>query len=364
MRHAIEQATVARNSKERLGVIKQTPRQASIDDIEWLCEEVERLRELFAATKVELAKYERNPASMLPVRFRLADIIDFLELRCVGVDQSADAARWEVIRHFRSQRLPDETPQTASNGRAKSIQHAMDLADRHRTQLNPSRGNYSCHPWWVVVLADEVIRLRATPETPAGPCVQRCSLIALDDDNWKCNECMAVFRRAAQETPARRPCDWPDAHVQPCDCSANDPPPLKSNECCPSWLSGKHQFLEESLTRCACGAQKACEAPKPHPRGRCKCQYCGEGFTVWGDTSVHERSCSKNPDNALKANSSRELTLQDFGYAPGNYTIKCLDCGQEALWCDKRAARCETCAKQAMAENRKGLAQNGGADCG
>lgn len=61
-----------------------------------------------------------------------------------------------------------ETPQPASNGRAKSIQEAMDLADRHRTQPNPSRGNYSCHPWWVVVLADEVIRLRATPETPVG----------------------------------------------------------------------------------------------------------------------------------------------------------------------------------------------------
>lgn len=108
----IPNKTSAGSSKERLGVIKQTPRQASIDDIEWLCEEVERLRELFAATKVELAKYERNPASMLPVRFRLADIIDFLELRCVGVDQSADAARWEVIRHFRSQRLPDETRPT------------------------------------------------------------------------------------------------------------------------------------------------------------------------------------------------------------------------------------------------------------
>jgi hypothetical protein len=32
------------SSIERLGIIKQTPRQAGIDDIEWLCEEVERLR--------------------------------------------------------------------------------------------------------------------------------------------------------------------------------------------------------------------------------------------------------------------------------------------------------------------------------
>jgi len=29
---------------DRLGIIKQTPRQASVDDVEWLCEEVERLR--------------------------------------------------------------------------------------------------------------------------------------------------------------------------------------------------------------------------------------------------------------------------------------------------------------------------------
>lgn len=50
----------------------------------------------------------------------------------------------------------------------------------------------------------------------------------------------------------------------------------------------------------------------------------------------------------------RELTLHDFGYAPGNYTFKCLDCGQEAIG-DKRAARCETCAAQALRENRAGL---------
>ncbi len=34
---------VARPSNERRGVIKKTSRQANIDDIEWLCEEVERL---------------------------------------------------------------------------------------------------------------------------------------------------------------------------------------------------------------------------------------------------------------------------------------------------------------------------------
>lgn len=28
---------------DRLGIIKQSPRQAGVDDVEWLCEEVERL---------------------------------------------------------------------------------------------------------------------------------------------------------------------------------------------------------------------------------------------------------------------------------------------------------------------------------
>lgn len=51
---------------------------------------------------------------------------------------------------------------------------------------------------------------------------------------------------------------------------------------------------------------------------------------------------------------TRELTLIDFGYAPGNYTFKCLDCGQESVG-DKRAGRCETCAAQAMRENRSGV---------
>lgn len=62
---------------------------------------------------------------------------------------------------------------------------------------------------------------------------------------------------------------------------------------------------------------------------------------------------------AQKAGEPRELTLHDFGYAPGNYSIKCLDCGQEALWCDKRAARCKTCAEQAMRENRTNAVSEG-----
>lgn len=76
----------------------------------------------------------------------------------------------------------------------------------------------------------------------------------------------------------------------------------------------------------------------------------------WIDNALKVLNAYEPP--APKANEQRELTLHDFGYAPGNYSIKCLDCGQEALWCDKRASRCETCAKQALAENRKGLSES------
>ena len=81
------------------------------------------------------------------------------------------------------------------------------------------------------------------------------------------------------------------------------------------------------------------------------CPQCGQinGF--------HRESCPLR--SAVKA--TRELTLKDFGYAPGNYTFKCLDCGQESIG-DKRAARCETCATQAMRENR--VAVNGTTDSG
>lgn len=39
------------------------------------------------------------------------------------------------------------------------------------------------------------------------------------------------------------------------------------------------------------------------------------------------------------------LTLKDFGYAPGNYMVKCADCGESDFWLDKRAWRCEKCAQ-------------------
>lgn len=42
-----------------------------------------------------------------------------------------------------------------------------------------------------------------------------------------------------------------------------------------------------------------------------------------------------------------EFTLQDFGYAPGNYTFTCHDCGQPSIG-DKRALRCEVCAAKRL----------------
>jgi len=35
---------------------------------------------------------------------------------------------------------------------------------------------------------------------------------------------------AAQKAKVRRPCDWPDTHVQPCDCSVNEPPPSNGED--------------------------------------------------------------------------------------------------------------------------------------
>lgn len=40
--------------------------------------------------------------------------------------------------------------------------------------------------------------------------------------------------------------------------------------------------------------------------------------------------------------------LLNFGYAPGNYIIKCWDCKQDRWDCDKRAARCKECAERRM----------------
>jgi hypothetical protein len=42
----------------------------------------------------------------------------------------------------------------------------------------------------------------------------------------------------------------------------------------------------------------------------------------------------------------KPLDLNRFGFAPGMYTITCVSCGDQPWFCDKRAIRCEPCAKK------------------
>lgn len=58
-------ASSEKSCVERLSIIKQTPRQASIDDIEWLCEEVERLQ---AGILYEVENASLAPSARLRMR--------------------------------------------------------------------------------------------------------------------------------------------------------------------------------------------------------------------------------------------------------------------------------------------------------
>lgn len=83
-------------------------------------------------------------------------------------------------------------------------------------------------------------------------CIQRCSLIALNDDNWKCNECKAVFTRRAVEPKAKR-CPCGDR-----DCSGDDH--FNSPD-----GPGQQSAVSEESKICNCGA---CESGL-------KCVYAG-----------------------------------------------------------------------------------------
>lgn len=56
---------------------------------------------------------------------------------------------------------------------------------------------------------------------------------------------------------------------------------------------------------------------------------------------------------AVEKSQSRELSLIDFGWAPGNYTFICHTCEQEGHG-DKRSLRCETCATAALRDAQNG----------
>jgi len=57
------------------------------------------------------------------------------------------------------------------------------------------------------------------------------------------------------------------------------------------------------------------------------------------------------PGNFSADNPSLEH-LKSFGYAPGNYQIKCRSCENVIDHADKRASRCQLCAVKAFEERR------------
>lgn len=42
--------------------------------------------------------------------------------------------------------------------------------------------------------------------------------------------------------------------------------------------------------------------------------------------------------------------LRAWGYAPGGYMVRCRDCGSDDWAADKRARRCQPCARKAREE--------------
>lgn len=72
---------------------------------------------------------------------------------------------------------------------------------------------------------------------------------------------------------------------------------------------------------------------------------------------IHEpgpapRECCKHiRDVCQSAPEEPALTLHDFGYAPGNYSIICHVCNKSINDCDKRAVTCKSCAEKLVAKN-------------
>lgn len=77
----------------------------------------------------------------------------------------------------------------------------------------------------------------------------------------------------------------------------------------------------------------------------------------------HGHPCSQCGAEAIASRTfPQHKDLLDAGYAPGNYTFKCMDCGCEAVG-DKRARRCQPCAQKRVLSGTHSPTSNE-QDCG
>lgn len=72
----------------------------------------------------------------------------------------------------------------------------------------------------------------------------------------------------------------------------------------------------------------------------------------------HGHPCSQCGAEAISSRTfPQHKDLLDAGYAPGNYTFKCMDCGYEAVG-DKRARRCLPCAEKRVVSRASPVSSN------
>lgn len=84
----------------------------------------------------------------------------------------------------------------------------------------------------------------------------------------------------------------------------------------------------------------------------CSNEYCR---VVWNaDPQGHCPACKKSDGSGWSTISSEvrslprppSTDLTDYGFAPGGYIIRCVDCKSQVWGCDKRAAVCKPCAEK------------------
>lgn len=96
----------------------------------------------------------------------------------------------------------------------------------------------------------------------------------------------------------------------------------------------------------------------------CPCG-AGEGIRKMArDAGIKCQDCDLQP--IVEPVDPSTLTLKDFGWAPGGYTIKCVDCPKDIGFMEngtaaKRAWRCEKHAQQRLDEAIRNTAPAAGA---